>query len=310
MKLVPVKCPNCGASMEVNEDTTSCDCPACGSNIIIEDGPVRKTIERTEIADEAKIEHEKSVRDYKLKALELEIMKLKFKIQPKWIIIGSVALLAILFIGIYFIGKNSGVKKAEAANSGTVITVPGRGNIQDDDEWIGERVEALDCVVVQENINNIGELITAEYQITAVENFEEHSELWGFTLPGTTTEFIYSYTSMVYAGVDLSSATVTCDEDSQVITVSIPQASILSVDIDTNSFEVYYEDSGLFTDLTLEDVGTSMDDYRDTITTRAAESGLLDRASENAENMVYSVIAGLVDQSIYTVNVQVIDITK
>lgn len=310
MKLVPVKCPNCGASMEVNEDTTTCACPACGSNIVIEDGPVTKTIERTEIADEAKIEHEKGVHDYKMKALEFEIMKLKFRIQPKWIIIGSIALVAIMFVGIYFLGRNSGEKSVEPANAGAVITVPGRGNIQDDDELIGERVEALDCVVVQENINNIGELVTAEYQITAVESFEEHSELWGFSLPGTTTEFIYSYTSMIYAGVNLSNATVECDEDSKVITISIPEASILSVDIDTDSFEVYYEDSGLFTDLTLEDVGTSMDDYRDRITASAEESGLLDRASENAENMVYSVITGLVDQSIYTVKVQVVDFTK
>ena len=37
MVVLELKCPHCGASIEVNEDAAAFDCPKCGSRIVLED---------------------------------------------------------------------------------------------------------------------------------------------------------------------------------------------------------------------------------------------------------------------------------
>ena len=45
MKLVAAKCPNCGASIDVDKDSESTKCDFCKSKIIVEDAIAKYKIE-------------------------------------------------------------------------------------------------------------------------------------------------------------------------------------------------------------------------------------------------------------------------
>lgn len=69
MKIIPVACPKCGASFEIEEGRDKCFCQYCGTQIVIDDGS--RNITNTQIIrDEAKI-----------KELELRAKQLEFEVE-------------------------------------------------------------------------------------------------------------------------------------------------------------------------------------------------------------------------------------
>ena len=52
VEVIAIKCPNCGASLEISKDRKDCYCPYCGSTIVVDDGSYTVT---HRIIDDAKI---------------------------------------------------------------------------------------------------------------------------------------------------------------------------------------------------------------------------------------------------------------
>lgn len=64
MKIIPVECPKCGASFEIEEGRKTCFCQYCGTQIAIDDGS--RTVTNTQvIRDEAKLK-ELSIKEKQL----------------------------------------------------------------------------------------------------------------------------------------------------------------------------------------------------------------------------------------------------
>lgn len=56
VKMVPMTCPNCGASIDVKEGTTVCFCTYCGTKIVIgDDNTITVNINKT-TTDQVKLE--------------------------------------------------------------------------------------------------------------------------------------------------------------------------------------------------------------------------------------------------------------
>lgn len=94
MNVYSIKCPECGAELDVNEGRSSCFCSYCGTKILLDDSVERKEVTHRYV-DEAEIVKSRN-------AIELERMKMEERKRNDkniWIIlIGSAIAFIILFI--------------------------------------------------------------------------------------------------------------------------------------------------------------------------------------------------------------------
>ena len=102
------------------------------------------------------------------------------------------------------------------------------------------------------------------------------------------------------AGVDLSAASIDKDDVKKRITVSLPAAEIVSVDIDPETFQLYSEKAGLGNPISAEDFNNSLVELEATARDKALERGLLERADENAKALIRNVIGALCDLNEYS----------
>jgi len=162
----------------------------------------------------------------------------------------------------------------------------------------------VDSKTIQDGLNDMGFLVTAEYYFTDVISYSSVKRLFDlFELGITETSYCASYDGTVNAGIDFSGITVEKDDDLKEINVKLPPASIFNVDIDTDSFKLISEESGLGNPVSVSDFNTSLVELEDKAEKRAIERGLLDKAAENAELMIRSFVGSLVDLSEYSVTI-------
>lgn len=77
VKMIPMTCPKCGASIDVKEGTASCFCTYCGTKILIDDSNTKNVNIHQTITNEAdikraenEVELEKTAYEAKQKRLE------------------------------------------------------------------------------------------------------------------------------------------------------------------------------------------------------------------------------------------------
>ena len=92
------------------------------------------------------------------------------------------------------------------------------------------------------------------------------------------------------------------DDEQKRILVILPEPEILSVDIDPESFQLYSEKEGLGNPVSVTDYNQSLVEMERTARQKAADRGILTRASENAQKLVGQLVSSLVDTSEYTVD--------
>lgn len=155
-----------------------------------------------------------------------------------------------------------------------------------------EKEEPTDKVVeisgetIKASMENIGKLCTAEYNYTHVEQADSSREIQGFKIPFTTATFTYSYDGTIKAGIDFTKIQVEKNDLEKVITVTLPEAEIISSDLDRSSFKLYDEKNNIFNPITVTDVVDTIEDLKNSVEREAVEKGLLNKAKENAVTLV------------------------
>lgn len=159
----------------------------------------------------------------------------------------------------------------------------------------------LNSDVLEASFRDIGELATHEYDFTMLEQYENTKTLFGKNIGLTKKSFLYSYDGVVKAGVDFSQIKVKVNEEKKTITLTIPDAKVLSVEIKEDSFRMYDEKNNLFNPIKIEDMNEANRELKANAEEKALSGDLLKKAKENAgvliENMV-SEIAGISDYSV------------
>ena len=151
-------------------------------------------------------------------------------------------------------------------------------------------------------LNDMGRLVTAEYYFTAVASASTQlAPILGIKLGFTESSFLASYDGIITAGIDFSLLRVEKDEERGRVTVTMPPAAILNVDIDPDSFQLYSETTSIFTDITAEDYNNALLELEATEREKALARGILDNADENARKLVRSFIESLLDPAEYAV---------
>ena len=169
-------------------------------------------------------------------------------------------------------------------------------------EKIVEVEKEITASTIQDGLRDMGFLVTEEYYFTQVISYTSNLKLFNLVELGITeSKYLASYDGVVTAGIDFGSIQVKKDTDRGLIEVTLPRASILNVDIDPESFELYTEKEGWGNPISVADYNQSLLELEKNAADRALERGLLERAEENARQVVENFIRGLMDTSAYTI---------
>lgn len=150
---------------------------------------------------------------------------------------------------------------------------------------------------------DIGELATQEMIGTVVHTEKTAQSLFGMEIPFTQSQYIYSYDFDIKAGYDFSyiKYEIKDDEDNKEILIYLPEAKILSIEILTDSFEVYYEKESIFKRITLSDNNIALKDMKKLAEDNAVSNGIYEKAKSNAEIILKAFFAQYYDLNVYTI---------
>lgn len=170
-------------------------------------------------------------------------------------------------------------------------------------EKIVEKEVQISGETIRTSMANIGKLCTAEYNYTHIEKVDSSREINGYTIPFTTSMFIYSYDGTIMAGIDFTKIQIDKNDAEKVITVTLPNVEIISSDVDQDSFTLYDEKNNIFNPISVTDVADSFADLKNSEEEKAIEKGLFDRARESAVTLVENFMRGSYDVEDYEIEV-------
>ncbi len=162
----------------------------------------------------------------------------------------------------------------------------------------------MNIELITSEIRDIGELATIEYLYTDAGKFEDPAKVFGKEIPFsfTTKSFIAKWDGIIKIGVNVDEITVEVRDYNKEIVVHIPEAVILSHEIDEESIETLDEKNGLFNSIKVDDIREFDAISKEAMEQRAIENGLLDKAYENAKAIIYKLIdTGVVEELGYTI---------
>lgn len=222
----------------------------------------------------------------------------------------------------YYLRKKKWVKRAIIAAVSLVVVVSAWGTgfgcaknkaaaeIDELENRIEELVEtpvALDAItpeIVQKTlsskIEDIRELASAEYIFTNAAKFTDSKHIKNWKVPLTQKGFVQKWDGIIKAGVKLDNIGVTVAE--KTITITLPQAEILSYEIDHDSVEVLDEKNNVFNPISVDDKVDFDKETEAAMKERAIANGLLKKAQANAENIIAELLeAAIPNADQYTI---------
>lgn len=171
------------------------------------------------------------------------------------------------------------------------------------------RKEAKSNYVSDEKITEIGfenicELATQSVTTTTVRVETKDLKLFNVSIPLTQSKYIYTYNTTIKAGINFSDVKWQLgdtDDTSHNIYVDIPEVKTLSADIDLDSFKVLHEENNIFSPITLTEHNDSLIQLRENALSDAINSGLYDRALDNAKTILTSFISQVYPSNEYSI---------
>ncbi len=199
--------------------------------------------------------------------------------EPTNLVYLGIILVSLITIIVLGVGAIRGRSSAEQGASDAAKAAPAR------EEKI---LITTSTETIEDGLNNMGILITQEYYFTQVETYTKEKKILNFI--NSESGFSYSYDGKVTAGVDFEKIGLEKDDNQKVIVVSIPDSTIQTVDIDTDTFKIYSEKESLWNPIKMEDYNMSLNDFENAARQKALESGILDRSDEQAKNLITNFI--------------------
>lgn len=155
---------------------------------------------------------------------------------------------------------------------------------------------------IEGTIKDIGELATAEYGYTIAQTTDKpNMKVVGFEIPFTSSKVIYSYEGLIKAGIDFNKIEVTVNEANKTIFIELPDAEILSSEVDFNSLIVYDAKYNPFNVFTFSDMNLGLTALEEKAEESAITNGLLIRAAENAQSILRTTVMSFYDPGEYKV---------
>ena len=167
-------------------------------------------------------------------------------------------------------------------------------------EKLVETEKVVTAAVIEDGLRDMGKLVTEEYFFTEVVTFSSIKSYLKVEWKITESSFLASYDGVINAGIDFAGIDVVKDEEHKTVTVTLPAAEILAVDVDPDSLTVYSEKNGLGNHITVEDYSSALSVLEQNATAKALDKGILEKAEQNAERLIRPFIGSLVDLNEYS----------
>lgn len=170
---------------------------------------------------------------------------------------------------------------------------------------IGAAAIGLEHAILSESkttkigFEDIGELATQSAYCTEVSFTDDPRKLFGVAIPFTQSTYVYSYDVIIKAGYNFEEIDWSV-KDREII-VKLPEAEILSNQIDLDSLRIYVEDESIFNQIGLEENNEALNKLKKSAETSAIENGLLDNARSNAETILTGFFSSVYDPEEYQI---------
>ena len=171
----------------------------------------------------------------------------------------------------------------------------------------GERqngsVPELSAIVVQNQLEQVSQLATTQYNYTNMGQFSQSSNFHGIKIPFSGKHFIVSYDGVILAGVDLKKSEIKILGNT--VTVTLPEAEILSHEINEDSLKVFDETKNIFNPITLENYNSFYREEKGKVENKAVEGGLMVQAEEQAQLVVKQTLGPVAEQNEMNLEIKV-----
>ena len=164
------------------------------------------------------------------------------------------------------------------------------GSIYVKNNFVPKEETIISSETVESSIKEAKELTTLKYHYKNIASFENSQEFQGFKLPFTTKRFLYTYSGVIHAGVDLDKAKVDVNNEDKTVSVTLPKSKILSHDIDEKSVMFYDEKNSIFNPLELEDYSNFRKEEEAKVEKEAIDKGLLDEAYKQSKKAIEDIL--------------------
>lgn len=218
------------------------------------------------------------------------ILKRKIIVRLSIVLVVCIALVGALFIGRHQIRKQTDEEIAELKR---IIE-----ELKKEPIVVNPTAPEISLSVIETEIRSIGELATVEYLFTDAAKFSDSKQIKDWNIPFTEKSFIMKWNGVIKAGIDVENIDVRIDTDAMKIYISLPEAEILSYEIDDSTVEVLDEKDNVFNSITVDDKVNFDSSTKEAMIERAIESGLLEKAQKQAESVITNLLSAFTENYI------------
>lgn len=152
----------------------------------------------------------------------------------------------------------------------------------------------ISAVVLQNRLSEVSELSTVAYHYTNMAQYENSGKISSIVIPFTTKRFILTYDGVIKAGIDLAKASV--QVSGTEVRVTLPEAGILSHELDEGSVEIFDEKTSLFNPFHVEDFTAFQAEQKAAMEEKAVAQGVLAEAREKAVEQVRLLLRSILPE--------------
>ena len=259
MIMKSLSCPYCGGDLKEFDKNKVHVCPYCGKKIYFDNErsfTYQKIYTKEDKARIREAEAEEAIRSQEI-AFEKEKYFDKAKRENrkmKLVIAASlIALIVLALIGRLVALEIDSRKKDQMLHDQLIVNqnTPEETIIQEDN---GQETKKVSKRTLQAAVSSASEIVTYKYYYTNLGESEKDKKLFkSIPVPFSKEKTLFTYDGVIAAGYDLRSVKINVDNMERVITVTLPQARILSHEIDMDSFKIYDIKKSIFTSMEMEE---------------------------------------------------------
>lgn len=209
-----------------------------------------------------------------------------------------IIVLVILLIVMIICAWMLGYQKAENKYAPTISAMESENNQlrTEVEEWMEKALSSGNVApdaaleIIRAEYPDTDKLVSIEYPFTDTKKYSDTGSIGDWEVPLAEKAFTLQWDGMITAGIDLDKLSIKNNKSGDKLIVTIPAAEIITFTVDKDSVRVISEKNSILNPITVDDVLNADYDGQETMTKRAIDSGLLDRAQEFARIMILDIL--------------------